>query len=76
MTGSWVDPMQSDAKHPPPRYEHAASLVGHSLYIVGGNCGKLAAVAAVAAVSSAFSFCCSPWSVCQEIMQHHTSMSM
>ena len=46
-TGSWVDPMQPDAKHPPPRYEHAANLVGHSLYIIGGNCGKLVTVAAV-----------------------------
>ena len=39
--------MQPDAKHPPPRYEHAANLVGHSLYIIGGNCGKLTTVAAV-----------------------------
>lgn len=44
VAGCWVDPMQSDAKHPPPRYEHAAHLIGHSLYIVGGNCGKLAAL--------------------------------
>ncbi|KAL3133889.1 hypothetical protein ABBQ32_008347 [Trebouxia sp. C0010 RCD-2024] len=39
VTGSWLDPMQPDAKHPPPRYEHAGNLVGHSLYIIGGNCG-------------------------------------
>lgn len=45
VTGSWVNPMQPDAKHPPPRYEHAANLVGQSLYIVGGNCGE--SVAAV-----------------------------
>ncbi|KAL0028321.1 hypothetical protein WJX79_010343 [Trebouxia sp. C0005] len=37
--GRWASPMQSDSKHPPPRYEHAASLVGHSLYVIGGNCG-------------------------------------
>lgn len=40
VTGSWLDPMQPDAKHPPPRYEHAGNLVGHSLYIIGGNCGE------------------------------------
>jgi len=38
--GQWASPMQSDSKHPPPRYEHAASLVGHSLYVIGGNCGE------------------------------------
>ncbi|KAL0045620.1 hypothetical protein WJX82_011651 [Trebouxia sp. C0006] len=37
--GQWASPMQSDSKHPPPRYEHAASLIGHSLYVIGGNCG-------------------------------------
>ncbi|DBA75236.1 hypothetical protein WJX77_011618 [Trebouxia sp. C0004] len=37
--GQWASPMQPDSKHPPPRYEHAASLVGHSLYVIGGNCG-------------------------------------
>ena len=52
MTGAWVNPMQSDAKHPPPRYEHAANLVGHSLYIIGGNCGKLAAAAIAAAADA------------------------
>ena len=41
MTGSWVNAMQPDAKHPPPRYEHAANLIGRSLYIIGGNCGKV-----------------------------------
>lgn len=46
VTGSWVSPMQPDAKHPPPRYEHAANLIGHSLYIVGGNCGECAAAMA------------------------------
>ena len=40
VTGSWVNAMQPDAKHPPPRYEHAANLIGRSLYIIGGNCGE------------------------------------
>lgn len=37
--GQWVSPIQSNSKHPPPRYEHAASLVGRNLYVIGGNCG-------------------------------------
>lgn len=39
--GHWASPMQPGSKHPPPRYEHAANLVGHHLYIIGGNCGEL-----------------------------------
>lgn len=39
VSGQWANPMQPDSKHPPPRYEHAANLVGHSLYVIGGNCG-------------------------------------
>ena len=41
-SGQWVSPVQSDRKRPPPRYEHAAAIVGHHLYIIGGNCGELA----------------------------------
>ena len=40
-SGQWVSPVQSDRKRPPPRYEHAAAIVGHHLYIIGGNCGEL-----------------------------------
>ena len=47
--GQWASPMQSDSKHPPPRYEHAASLVGHSLYVIGGNCGEPAILCSGAA---------------------------
>ena len=41
--GQWVNPIQANSKHPPPRYEHAACLVGRNLYVIGGNCGKPAA---------------------------------
>ena len=39
-SGPWTDLTASGNKRPPPRYEHAANIVGRTLYIVGGNCSK------------------------------------
>ena len=40
VEGSWVSPYISSDRRPPPRYEHATSLVGSELVIVGGNYGE------------------------------------
>ena len=39
-SGPWTDCTGSSSKRPPPRYEHAAAIVGRQLFIVGGNCGN------------------------------------
>jgi hypothetical protein len=39
VEGSWVSPYISSDKRPPPRYEHAAAMVGSELFIIGGNYG-------------------------------------
>lgn len=42
-SGPWTELTASGNKRPPPRYEHAANVVGRTLYIVGGNCSKSSA---------------------------------
>eukprot|EP00891_Asterochloris_glomerata_P009781 jgi/Astpho2/9781/gw1.00149.44.1_t len=37
--GQWVQPQMRGDRIPVPRYEHACALIGHSMYVVGGNCG-------------------------------------
>lgn len=41
VEGSWVSPYISSDKRPPPRYEHAAAIIGAELFVVGGNYGAL-----------------------------------
>ncbi|KAK9814161.1 hypothetical protein WJX72_001384 [[Myrmecia] bisecta] len=36
---TWFTPRVNGSKRPPPRYEHAVAAIGHSMYVVGGNCG-------------------------------------
>ena len=38
--GQWVQPQMRGDRIPVPRYEHACALIGHSMYVVGGNCGE------------------------------------
>ena len=38
--GQWVQPQMRGDRIPVPRYEHACALKGHSMYVVGGNCGE------------------------------------
>lgn len=39
VEGSWVSPYITSDRKPPPRYEHAVTLVNNQVYIIGGNCG-------------------------------------
>lgn len=36
----WIDPTAAGSKRPPSRYEHAAQIVGRTLFVIGGNCSK------------------------------------
>ena len=38
--GQWGQPQMRGDRIPVPRYEHACALIGHSMYVVGGNCGE------------------------------------